>query len=120
MEHLQLAPEQRQAAFINSKGFGGNNATGLFLSPDVTLRMLEKRWGKTALLAYQRANEQVEAAAADYDAAMDRGEVKPIYHFGEGVLEGEDLTITRESLHVPGFARPVRLDLENPFSDMTD
>jgi acetoacetyl-[acyl-carrier protein] synthase len=120
MEHLQLDPQRMQAAFINSKGFGGNNATGLFLSPDVTRGMLEKRWGKAAMQAYRTANEKVEAAAEDYDAAMDRGEMKPIYRFGEGVLEGKDLTITRESLHVPGFAKPVRLDLDNPFPDMTD
>jgi len=50
---------------------------------------------------------------------MDRGDVKPIYRFGEGVLEGEDLTFTRDSLHVPGFAKPVRLDLDDPFPDMT-
>ena len=33
MQHLELDPCEQQAALINSKGFGGNNATGLFLSP---------------------------------------------------------------------------------------
>jgi acetoacetyl-[acyl-carrier protein] synthase len=118
MEHLEMDPKEMEAALINSKGFGGNNATGVFLSPARTLRMLEKRWGKAAMLAHGRANEQVEQQAADYDAAQDRGEVAPIYRFGEGVLEGEDLQISRDAIHLPGFGRPVRLDLEDPFPDM--
>ena len=32
-------------AFINSKGFGGNNATATVLSPKVTMQMLAKRHG---------------------------------------------------------------------------
>jgi acetoacetyl-[acyl-carrier protein] synthase len=49
MQDVQLAQESMLGAFINSKGFGGNNATGLFLSPRQTRDMLEKRWGKRAL-----------------------------------------------------------------------
>jgi acetoacetyl-[acyl-carrier protein] synthase len=107
------------AAFVNSKGFGGNNATGLFLSPAKTREMLRKRWGKRALAEHGRSNESVEQAALDYDEAMVRGEAKPIYQFGEGVVHGEDLTISRDSIHIPGFGMPVDLDLENPFPDMT-
>jgi acetoacetyl-[acyl-carrier protein] synthase len=120
LEHMELDPKQMEAALINSKGFGGNNATGVFLSPARTLRMLEKRWGRQKMLAHSRANEHVEQQAADYDAAQDRGEVAPIYRFGEGVLEGEDLEISRGAIHLPGFDRPVRLDLEDPYPDMND
>jgi acetoacetyl-[acyl-carrier protein] synthase len=120
MRHLEMDPNEMEAALINSKGFGGNNATGVFLSPRRTMRMLETRWGKQAILAYQRANEQIEQQAADYDAAQDRGEVAPIYRFGEGVLEGEDLQMSRDAIHLPGFGKPVRLDVEDPFSDMRE
>lgn len=120
MQHLEVDPQRMQAALINSKGFGGNNATGVFLSPAKTLRMLEQRWGRQAMLAHARANEQVEQQAADYDAAMDQGGVPPIYRFGEGVLDGDDLDISRDAIRVPGFGKPVRLDLEDPFPDMAD
>lgn len=115
MQHLELDADQRDAVLINSKGFGGNNATGLVLSPERTRALLEKRWGQSAMRAHAQRNEQVEQQAADYDEAMDRGEVAPIYRFGEGVLDGDDLTIERDRLQIPGFALPVRLDLDNPF-----
>lgn len=120
MQHLEIDTSVVEAALINSKGFGGNNATAVVLSPERTRRMLEKRWGRKAMLAYADRAEATEQRAADYDAAIDRGEVAPIYRFGEGVLEGTDLTITRDAVHIPGFAQPVRLDLDNPFPDMTD
>jgi acetoacetyl-[acyl-carrier protein] synthase len=120
MQHLPLEGRWADAALINSKGFGGNNATGVFLSPTRTLGMLEKRWGSRAMVAYRQANERVEQRAADYDAAQDRGEVAPIYRFGEGVLEGADLDISADAIYLPGFGRPVRLDLENPYPDMTE
>lgn len=119
MEHVELGAENVDAAFVNSKGFGGNNATGLFLSPAKTREMLRKRWGKKALAEHDHANEGVEKAARDYDEAMIRGEAKPIYQFGEGVVHGEDLSISRERIDIPGFGLPVDLDLENPFPDMT-
>ena len=120
MEHVEMAPDQMEAAFINSKGFGGNNATGLILSPWRTRRMLEKRWGEKALLAHARRAEAVEEHAAEYDAALDRGEVAPIYQFGEGVLEGEDLQISAETIQIPGFGLPVQVSMPNPYSDMAD
>jgi acetoacetyl-[acyl-carrier protein] synthase len=61
----------------------------------------------------------VEQAAQDYDQAMDRGEIKPIYQFGEGVLHGEDLAISREQIAIPGFGIPVNLELDDPYPDMS-
>ncbi len=119
MQHVEVDRKEMEAAFINSKGFGGNNATGLFLSPETTRRMLERRWGKDVMLAHARTHEAVAAAAADYDAAMERGEIMPIYQFGEGVVQGEDLDITEKTLQIPGFGLPIKLDLDNPFGDMT-
>ncbi len=119
LDHLEVDPEQMQAALINSKGFGGNNATGLFLSPARTRQMLERRWGKQAMQGHARRLEQTERTALDYDAAADRGEMAPIYRFGEGVLEGADLEITAEAIRIPGFAKPVQVATEDPFSDMS-
>ncbi|MEZ5549838.1 MAG: beta-ketoacyl synthase [Pseudomonadales bacterium] len=118
LQHVELEPGTQQAAFINSKGFGGNNATGLFLAPGLTERMLSRRFGEKAMLAYRRRHEAVAAAASDYDRRADSGEIAPIYRFGEGVLEGEDLTIGLNEIGIPGFARPVRTDLDNPWPDM--
>jgi acetoacetyl-[acyl-carrier protein] synthase len=120
LTHTELDPGGQDAAFINSKGFGGNNATGMFLSPRMTERMLERRWGSSRMTEYRRQHERVAEQAATYDAHADGEDIKPIYRFGEGVVEGEDLTITDREIRIPGFAHPVDLALDNPWSDMTD
>ena len=105
--------------FVNSKGFGGNNATGLFLSPQHTLGMLQKRWGKDRLLELQRKQEAVAARARDYDDNADNGSVAPIYQFGEGVVDGQDLSMDDKHIAIPGFPNPVDLNLANPYKDMS-
>ncbi|HSC82620.1 MAG TPA: beta-ketoacyl synthase, partial [Pseudomonas sp.] len=57
-QHLSLATNDRevegmQVCFINAKGFGGNNATGVLLAPQVAERMLRKRHGEAAFAAWQ-------------------------------------------------------------------
>lgn len=118
MQHVRVDPEAMPGAIINSKGFGGNNASGLFLSPQHTRAMLAKRWGKAAFAAYGKRNEAVRHARREYDEAMLRTTMAPIYKFGEGVLAGEDLSISTAAIHLPGFGLPVRLDLPNPYEDM--
>ena len=41
------------------EGFGGNNATGFFMSPDQTERMLAKRYGAQAAEAKQRHGREL-------------------------------------------------------------
>ena len=118
--HIERPPESLDVAFINSKGFGGNNATGLALSPNLTLKMLEKRHGRDELLAHARRNESVREKARDYDQQASHGEATPIYQFGEGVLEGEDLDFNDATIKIPGFEQPIELNMPNPFADMTD
>jgi acetoacetyl-[acyl-carrier protein] synthase len=122
--HFPMRDQERdmdsmRGAFVNSKGFGGNNATGFFMSPQQTEQMLEKRYGTKALTAAKRRQESIEQKAQTYNAAADDGDIAPIYQFGEGVLEGSDLKITDQEITVPGFAQKIRLSGDNPFEDMS-
>lgn len=119
MSHLQIDPQNSEGAFVNSKGFGGNNATGFFMSPAVTQKMLEKRWGNKHIRNWALRNEKVEAKATEYDAGADYGQFPPIYNFGEGVLEGVDIDINSSRIKIPGFGQAVNLELENPYGDMS-
>ena len=122
--HFPMADQARdidnmRGAFVNSKGFGGNNATGFFMSPQQTEQMLEKRYGTKAVTAAKRRQEAIEHKAQTYNDAADDGDIAPIYQFGQGVLEGSDLTITDQEITVPGFAQKIRLSGDNPFEDMS-
>ncbi|NOR20324.1 MAG: beta-ketoacyl synthase [Xanthomonadales bacterium] len=106
-----------KAAIINSKGFGGNNATGLILSPQTTMQMLENRHGPDAIARYKLLNEKVRAAATAYDNAMINGEIEVIYHFGSEVMSADDLVITETGIKLSKFENELAFDQENPFSD---
>jgi len=106
------------ATLINSKGFGGNNATGLILSPFVARSMIEKKHGTRAFADYLNRNEATMAAAQEYDEQMSAGKIAPIYEFGNGVVDGQDLSISDREISIPGFEKSVDLDLPNPYPDM--
>ena len=122
--HFPMQDEERDStemrgAFVNSKGFGGNNATGFFMSPQQTEQMLEKRYGKQAYAAAQTRQETTLVKAHEYNDVADSGSIAPIYRFGEGVLEGKDLDIGPNDIKVPGFAQSIKFNDTNPFEDMT-
>ena len=48
LTHRELDPADQRYALINSKGFGGNNATATLLSPLQTQEMLAARHGNAA------------------------------------------------------------------------
>ncbi|MFA5629892.1 MAG: beta-ketoacyl synthase [Porticoccaceae bacterium] len=115
---LDLGAGALHGAFINAKGFGGNNATGLLLSAARTEAMLAKRhshlWSD-----YCKRRDEVRERALAYEADADKGELHAIYRFGEGMVEDDALDISSEALKVPGFGRSIDLKVENPFADMS-
>ncbi|MGB0692531.1 MAG: beta-ketoacyl synthase [Pseudomonadales bacterium] len=120
LEHREINPTAVDSVFINSKGFGGNNATAAVLAPHITRQMLEKKHGKDALVQHAKLNEAVNERIAAYDDSMIAGENSAIYQFGVGVIEGEELKITSSSISIPGQENEVSLDVPNPYSDFTD
>jgi acetoacetyl-[acyl-carrier protein] synthase len=114
--HREMGPEQQKYAIINSKGFGGNNASATLLSPSVTREMLQARYSADEWRAWERANEAVREQQQNYDDAMIAGTVDPVYKFDHGVLHGEDVEVGSQQLVVGG--QVVRLDLESPYDDM--
>ncbi|SFT91946.1 acetoacetyl-[acyl-carrier protein] synthase [Halomonas saccharevitans] len=113
-------PFTADAAFINAKGFGGNNATGVVLSPAVTERLLTQRHGEAAMSDWRARREATREVAAGYHQAADRGHFQARYRFGEGVLEGPELEVGRDRIHIPGYAQPVSLAVDNPFGRLED
>ena len=105
-------------AFLNSKGFGGNNATGVVISPQVTEKMLLTRYGKTAMGDYRTRRENIRSMAHNYEHECCEGPMRPIYRFGEGIIDETEIVLDDKKLHMPGFDQDVNLDLPNPYRDM--
>jgi acetoacetyl-[acyl-carrier protein] synthase len=106
------------AAFINSKGFGGNNATATVFSPKVTLDMITKRYSDKEMNDYQQKLTLVEQAQTEYRQRANQGEFDLIYKFGEGLLDENTIEIKNDSLIFAEFKQAINLPTKNPFSDM--
>ena len=87
---------------INSKGFGGNNATAALLSPSATEQMLARAHGQAEIAAWRDRREAVAAEQAATEAERIAGSWAPSYHFDEGVLTDADVTVTAESIAFAG------------------
>lgn len=119
LKHKEVRKTDIDSVFINSKGFGGNNATAAILGPHVVTEMLRKKHGKNALLKHAGFNESVNQNIEAYDASMIAGKNSTIYNFGVGVIEGEELMISSDGISIPGQEKQINLNVENPYDDMT-
>ena len=117
LQHRERDPKSLDVAFLNSKGFGGNNATASVLAPHFVERMLAKRHGEHALVDYRKRNEVVEEQSAAYDARASRGDLNAIYRFGQGLVDESAIEISTDSVTLPGMPA-VALPDSNPFDDM--
>ena len=122
-QHLSLDTRDRQVAdmevcFINSKGFGGNNATGVVLAPQVAERMLRKRHGDAAFAAWQGKREATRAAAGEYDQQALQGRFDILYNFGRDLIDDQQLQFSAEGIQIPGFTQPLLYRKDERYSDM--
>jgi acetoacetyl-[acyl-carrier protein] synthase len=115
---LKDVEREMDVAFINSKGFGGNNASAVVLSPDIVSRMLARRYGDAAMSQYGKRNESVMEQATAYHQQALRGELSPLYRFGENVIGDEDIDISAEAIRLRGFEQAVNLTPVNRYDDM--
>ena len=119
-EHTHIdADKDIDVALINSKGFGGNNATGVVISPAHTHSMLQKRYGKEGFKDYLKRNDITRQNIEKYDEETIENGVATVYKYGEGVVEGEELTLNTDEVGIPGWRQSVSMDLSNPYPDMS-
>lgn len=121
MDHLDTGSlTAMRGSVINSKGFGGNNASAFILSPDETLKMLGKRHGAASIAAWQKRNEQVAETARQNDENAIKHGVPIIYKFGESVMDENDVTLGQEDMKLTEFAHSISLTGKHPYGDMTE
>ncbi len=118
MNDIDVGPEGIDVAFINTKGFGGNNATASVLAPHVVQSMLKKKHGDTALAEYLARNKDVAAQAEANDTAIVTGQLKPIYLFDHNMVDPDTIKLEVDSLTIPGYDQPIDLRSKNPYEDM--
>lgn len=121
-QHLSLDIEHREyenghfeQAILNAKGFGGNNASAVLLSPQRTTAMLQQRHGKHDWLDYLHRNESVRGQQQQYHDQLLQEIPASVYRYGEPVVDGHELQITSDHIQIPGYNHPVDLATPNPY-----
>lgn len=104
-----------EAVLINSKGFGGNNATGLVLSPSKTLEMLENKYGADRIKSYKEKNVPVRARSEETNLKTCQGEERVVYSFGKAVMDETSVTMTTAKIRLSEFAQEIDLPQNNPY-----
>lgn len=115
--HVEVGVEGIDVAILNSKGFGGNNASATVLAPHIVNRMLERRHGREAFKAWRQRNDRVAERAGAYDQQALTGPLPVIYKFDHNVLDGEHIGYDRDGIRVPGYGQAVDLSQDSPYSD---
>ena len=104
--------EKPEYALINSKGFGGNNATAAILGPAVTHELLLSHHGRSGMKQWADQHEGVEQLRRALEESRLAGSWSPTYRFDDGVVGDEDIQIERDRITVSG--RVVELDADLP------
>lgn len=120
LQHRDVGTSGMDAVIINSKGFGGNNASASVLAPHIVEGMLTKRHGEKLMSKYRALNESVAQASNDYDRSTLEGENRTIYKFDHNVLGSESIELNANGLSVAGLSPDISLEIENPYLDMCD
>lgn len=102
LKHREVQPDSIDYSILNSKGFGGNNASALVLSPERTRAIMAKRAGSEAWRGYQARNETVAAQSQSYDAEMSQALKPTRYLFDHNVATDADVSLTDTGLAIEG------------------
>lgn len=115
--HHEVGVTGMDSVLLNSKGFGGNNATAVVLGPHIAENMLAKKHGSAKFSQFKKSQDSVQARAQSYNQDAVFGNLSPIYEFGHNVVDGEQVLLSNKEIRIPGFEHSVSLALENPYSD---
>ena len=114
-DHLPIDAAASSLSFLNSKGFGGNNATATIISPYATEQMLIKKHGQSQITAWKRKNEAVQSTCDNYENQCCTGKSTPTYRFGEHVIEAADIKLTQTDITLKN--QKISLNMAHPYDD---
>ena len=103
---------QKDIAFLNSKGFGGNNATSALISSSLTEELLQRRFTEKELKTWKKKREAtLQLREKNFELAVN-SDIEPIYEFDKDVLDLTDLEISKKNIKTKtGFNYALNSDL---------
>ncbi|HBB53222.1 MAG TPA: beta-ketoacyl synthase [Legionellales bacterium] len=116
MQHRVLnQAADMKGCIINAKGFGGNNASALIMSPEYTKSLLEQRFGQASLKKHATSLEKTLQTVSENDDKICRGEEELVYHFGDQMMGMEDVHLGTSKVKLKNFVSGIELPQINPY-----
>ncbi len=110
IEHKSKEPNFYEGAFLNAKGFGGNNASALVLSPKKTKEILNEKYSNSKIKSYNSKLAETKKETEKHNKSCLKGVYKMVYKFNENVLQGEsDLKLEKNKIYLKSFTKPIKL-----------
>ena len=110
---LENKAEERNyysAAFLNAKGFGGNNASAMILSPVESENLLDQKYSKSKMANYRSKAQETMQKSSLHNKQSLKGNYNVVYKFNENVLQGEtDVTIEKGEIKLKSFKNSINL-----------
>ena len=104
LSNREIDPQDLDTAYINAKGFGGNNGTAPIYSPYIVKKIINKIYPKKDLKKYHQKLEKTQDNKIKYNQKALKGNYDLIYRFNEKVLNPEeDLSISESSIKLKGY-----------------
>jgi len=98
------------AAFLNAKGFGGNNASALILSPEKSKELLKQKHSKNKMKIYEANVQEAKVKAEKHNKDCLKGNYNVVYKFNENVLQGEaDIKLSKGEISLKGYKNSIKL-----------
>ena len=122
-QRLNISPTDQELngkakiAFLNSKGFGGNNATATVFAPTCIDGYLAKKYSSKELSQYQDKCETTRLSHQDYIDRSNSGQLDAIYEFGNSLIDESALEINPDSMTIPGFNNKIELNTNEGFDE---
>ena len=108
LNHTKVSAEDIPVCFINSKGFGGNNASAWVLSGSASREHLKTLVTEAEWHSYIARNEKIRESQQHYLSAVAKENLPLPYRDKEAQPEPDDIELTADGMKLPGWAERVR------------
>lgn len=108
-EAREICSGEAKVVIVNAKGFGGNNASAVLISPKETLKKLKMRYGTRVLSAYQHRRTPVLKCIneANDKACQGQESVRYISHLGPA--DHKRIQVIDGWIYIDGYQQPIAL-----------
>ena len=103
LAHNDIGVAAMDAALINAKGFGGNNATALLLSPQQAQTMYKKLVGSKKIKRAIPQREKTLARINQYISQAESGDFKVRYQLADIPTGDSEVHLTRKGIEIKGY-----------------